>query len=114
MKGATIGIWKESQLRLWQYLQTTYPEVVATEGPDLMAIADHVGDQARTKVTSKVDSIAGFPVMCQFKCAYGICGCSNSPAKASTNAKDDKKETKWCKGSSSNVSVVFQGVDEEH
>ena len=79
-----------------------------------MAIADHVGDQARTKVTSKVDGIAGFPVMCQFRRAYGICGCSNSPAKASTNAKDDKEETKWCKGSSSNVSVVFQGVDEEH
>jgi hypothetical protein len=27
-----------------------------------MTIADHVGDQAGTKVTSKVDSIAGFPV----------------------------------------------------
>lgn len=61
-----------------------------------MAVTDHVGHQARTKIPSEVDSIARLP------------------AKAGANTKDNEEEPQWCKWSSAEISVVLEGVDEEH
>ena len=61
-----------------------------------MTIAEHVGNEARAKVSSKIDSIACLP------------------AKARTDAKDDEEESKWCEWASAQVPIILEDVDEEH
>jgi hypothetical protein len=74
--GATIGTYEIDLIRLIGVMipRLAYPEIVATSRPNFMAISDHVGDQARTKVTREVDRVSCFP------------------AKTSTDAKDDEEQ----------------------
>ena len=72
------------------------PEVVVASGPDFVAVTQKVGHETWSKITGKVDSITGFPT------------------EACTNSKDDKEQAKRCKRASTDVSVVFQSVDQEH
>lgn len=74
----------------------TYPEVVATSRPDLMAVSQHVRDQSRAKIPSQVDGIASLP------------------AEASANPEDHEEQTEWCEVAGTEISVVLEGVDQEH
>ena len=99
-KGATMGTCQVvsggSQPKLKNNRRRTHPEVVAASRPDLVTIAKHIADQARAKVTSKIDSIARFP------------------AEASTNTEDDEEQAKRREIASSDIAIVLEGVDQEH
>ena len=72
------------------------PEVIATCAPHAMTISDHVAHQSWAEVSSKVDSIASFP------------------AEACSNTENDEEQSKGCERTSSKISIIFQGIDEEH
>lgn len=55
-----------------------------------------VRHESRTKITSQVNGIASFPT------------------EASTNTEDDEEKTQRCQWSSSDVTLIFQSVNQEH
>lgn len=74
----------------------TYPEIIISRFPHLRPISNHVGNQSRTKVSSQIDRISGLP------------------AKAGTDAENDKEECKRKQGTSPEIVIVLEGEDHEH
>lgn len=72
------------------------PEIIVAGSPNFVAITNHIADESWTEITSKIDSISGFPT------------------EACTNTKDNEEETKWCEGTSTDIAIIFQCVDQEH
>lgn len=61
-----------------------------------MTVTNHVTNQTRTKVSSEVDRVSSFP------------------AEASADAKDDEEEAERRKVACTDISIILQGVDQEH
>jgi len=72
------------------------PEVVASSLEDVGAVSERVRGHTWTKVSCKVDGVAGLP------------------AEAGSNAENDEEQTERGQRTGADVAVVFQSVDEEH
>lgn len=72
------------------------PEVVTTGSPNLSAVADNVSGETRTKVTSGIHGVTGFP------------------AKRGTETKDKEDENQRTEVSSRQVVGIVDSVDTEH
>lgn len=64
--------------------------------PDVVTISKEVAHEPRTEIPGKVDGIACFP------------------SEACSNGEDDKEEAEGSEVASPDVSVVLEGIDEEH
>ena len=71
------------------------PEVVITCTPNFRTVPDHVCEQSWTKVSSKINRIAGLPAEC------------------STNSENEEEQHQWCQISGSKITIVLQRENDE-
>lgn len=94
--GAIIGTLLNGQLCHLCPVPNDLPEIVVAGCPNLFAVSQQVRHQSWTKVSGKINGIAGFPT------------------EAGTNPKNDEEQAERREVSRTDIAVIFQGVDQEH